>query len=304
MSAPIGRPRTTSGTHDDRLATRRAACPGRPWMRGSALGRGHVRGRRGARRPSRSAPRPRRSGDGHDLVGPHGRRACSGTTISRFTSSTPVDRERVVSGTSRLQLARDALEELVRGSTETSSMREMSTSVSYDRSLAAWVSRSGGEGSGKGSAQGIGGMRHFSWCRLAGLSAHSPDGGSPGRDHLDSGRSPAETKEQRATCRIPTPSSPAWGSTPRRCATVTSSPAHRSTGCRSPICVRDPRGGRRRHRPRHAAFEAWREVPAPRRGELVRLFGEELRRRRRRSARSSPSRPARSCRRASARCRR
>ena len=27
----------------------------------------------------------------------------------------------------------------------------------------------------------------------------------------------------------------------------------------------------------HAAFEAWREVPAPRRGELVRLFGEEIR---------------------------
>ena len=25
------------------------------------------------------------------------------------------------------------------------------------------------------------------------------------------------------------------------------------------------------------AFHAWREVPAPRRGELVRLFGEELR---------------------------
>lgn len=26
------------------------------------------------------------------------------------------------------------------------------------------------------------------------------------------------------------------------------------------------------------AFRAWRQVPAPRRGELVRLFGEELRR--------------------------
>ena len=26
-----------------------------------------------------------------------------------------------------------------------------------------------------------------------------------------------------------------------------------------------------------SAFLAWREVPAPRRGELVRLFGEELR---------------------------
>lgn len=26
-----------------------------------------------------------------------------------------------------------------------------------------------------------------------------------------------------------------------------------------------------------AAFEAWRSVPAPRRGELIRLFGEELR---------------------------
>ena len=27
----------------------------------------------------------------------------------------------------------------------------------------------------------------------------------------------------------------------------------------------------------HSAFLAWREVPAPRRGELVRLLGEELR---------------------------
>ena len=27
----------------------------------------------------------------------------------------------------------------------------------------------------------------------------------------------------------------------------------------------------------HRAFLAWRRVPAPRRGELVRLFGEELR---------------------------
>ncbi|WP_365697667.1 aldehyde dehydrogenase family protein, partial [Phenylobacterium sp.] len=27
----------------------------------------------------------------------------------------------------------------------------------------------------------------------------------------------------------------------------------------------------------HTAFLAWRNVPAPRRGELVRLFGEELR---------------------------
>lgn len=27
----------------------------------------------------------------------------------------------------------------------------------------------------------------------------------------------------------------------------------------------------------HAAFVAWRDVPAPRRGELVRLLGEELR---------------------------
>ena len=43
-----------------------------------------------------------------------------------------------------------------------------------------------------------------------------------------------------------------------------------------------------------AAFEAWRDVPAPRRGEFVRLLGEELRARRRRSARWSRSRSARS----------
>ena len=53
------------------------------------------------------------------------------------------------------------------------------------------------------------------------------------------------------------------------------------------------------------AFQAWREVPAPRRGELVRLFGDELRdaqggARRARHA----SRPARSAARAWARCRR
>ena len=52
------------------------------------------------------------------------------------------------------------------------------------------------------------------------------------------------------------------------------------------------------------AFPDWRDVPAPRRGELVRLFGEELRRTSPSSAASSPSSPARSCRKGSARCRR
>ncbi len=40
------------------------------------------------------------------------------------------------------------------------------------------------------------------------------------------------------------------------------------------------------------AFRAWRQVPAPRRGELVRLFGEELRRHK---AAPSPHWPARHC---------
>ena len=53
-----------------------------------------------------------------------------------------------------------------------------------------------------------------------------------------------------------------------------------------------------------SAFEVWRDVPAPRRGEFVRLLGEELRARSRRWARSSRSRPARSHRKGSARCRR
>ena len=35
----------------------------------------------------------------------------------------------------------------------------------------------------------------------------------------------------------------------------------------------------------HKAYLAWREVPAPRRGELVRLLGEELRASKKRSAR-------------------
>ena len=54
-----------------------------------------------------------------------------------------------------------------------------------------------------------------------------------------------------------------------------------------------------------AAFEAWRDVPAPRRGELVRLLGEELRREK--DALGAPRHArgrARSRRRASARCRR
>lgn len=52
------------------------------------------------------------------------------------------------------------------------------------------------------------------------------------------------------------------------------------------------------------AFESWRQVPAPRRGELVRLLGEELRAEKKISAVSSRSRPARSSRKAWARCRR
>lgn len=39
----------------------------------------------------------------------------------------------------------------------------------------------------------------------------------------------------------------------------------------------DEAGARHMIAQAHAAFLAWREVPAPRRGELVRLFGEELR---------------------------
>ena len=55
---------------------------------------------------------------------------------------------------------------------------------------------------------------------------------------------------------------------------------------RSPIDgshARPPAGDTRRTRPppasaaRQAAFQLWRDVPAPRRGELVRLLGEELR---------------------------
>ena len=53
------------------------------------------------------------------------------------------------------------------------------------------------------------------------------------------------------------------------------------------------------------AFQAWRSVPAPRRGELVRLLGEELRAAQGRArAAGHASRPARSSPRASAKCRR
>ena len=46
------------------------------------------------------------------------------------------------------------------------------------------------------------------------------------------------------------------------------------------------------------AFRVWREVPAPRRGELVRLFGEELRTNKAALGRLVSLRRARSCRRA------
>ncbi len=52
------------------------------------------------------------------------------------------------------------------------------------------------------------------------------------------------------------------------------------------------------------AFAAWRDLPGPHRGELVRLLGEELRREKDALARSSRSRSGRSRRRGSARCRR
>jgi aldehyde dehydrogenase (NAD+) len=53
----------------------------------------------------------------------------------------------------------------------------------------------------------------------------------------------------------------------------------------------------------HAAFLAWREVPAPRRGELVRLLAEELRASKE-ALGALPSRSARSSPRASAKFRR
>jgi aldehyde dehydrogenase (NAD+) len=49
----------------------------------------------------------------------------------------------------------------------------------------------------------------------------------------------------------------------------------------------------------HAAFLEWRVMPPPKRGELVRLFGEELR-----AAVWSPSNPAKSFPKARAKCRR
>ena len=54
----------------------------------------------------------------------------------------------------------------------------------------------------------------------------------------------------------------------------------------------------------HAAFLEWRTVPAPKRGELIRLLGEELRAKSNPSAVSSPSNPARSSPKASAKFRR
>jgi aldehyde dehydrogenase (NAD+) len=53
----------------------------------------------------------------------------------------------------------------------------------------------------------------------------------------------------------------------------------------------------------HEAFKAWRNVPAPRRGELVRLLGEELRAAKSDLGRLVNWRPARSRPKARARCR-
>ena len=53
-----------------------------------------------------------------------------------------------------------------------------------------------------------------------------------------------------------------------------------------------------------AAFETWREVPAPRRGELVRLLGEELRREKEALGALVTLEVGRSSKKASARCRR
>ena len=52
------------------------------------------------------------------------------------------------------------------------------------------------------------------------------------------------------------------------------------------------------------AFLAWREVPAPRRGELVRLFADQLRQHKPALAGWCRSRPARSLKRVRAKCRR
>ena len=54
----------------------------------------------------------------------------------------------------------------------------------------------------------------------------------------------------------------------------------------------------------HAAFASWRLVPAPKRGEVVKAIGDELRRKKAALAGWSPWRWARPCARAWARCRR
>src|SRR5512132_3983858 len=84
---------------------------------------------------------------------------------------------------------------------EPSSIRETSISVSYDRSLAAWVSRSGGERSGKGSAPEVRGNAPLLMVPPGGSPAHSPDGGSPRRNDLDSG--PIARQDEGAASHMP-----------------------------------------------------------------------------------------------------
>jgi hypothetical protein len=92
----------------------------------------------------------------------------------------------------------------------------------------------------------------------------------------------------------------AWASTCRPRDLTVRSPIDGSVLAQLPTSAADMKAAIGRA---HEAFKAWRVVPAPKRGELVRLFGEELRATRP-LARWSRSRPARSRAKAWAKCRR
>ena len=153
-------------------------------------------------------------------------------------------------------------------------------SVSYDRSRAAWVSVSGCGGSGKvrrRSQSGECASSHRGPCRRA---LPLPGRGIPCRDQAST-LGPIARRDEGAAS--PMPDSDAI------LTRLGLDPASMRDGdleVRTPI-TGEPLARLRTATPDEvdaavsrasAAFEAWRQVPAPRRGELVRLLGEELRR--------------------------
>src|SRR6185503_2032351 len=132
---------------------------------------------------------------------------------------------------------------------------------------------------GQGKGRGSRGSAPVLMVEVAPSTSHSPDGGSPRGNHLHSGtiarRDEGAADPMPDTDAILTrlgldPSSMRDGDLEVR-TPITGEPIARlTTSTAADVEAAVARAA--------AAFEVWRQVPAPRRGELVRLLGEELRR--------------------------